>query len=83
MTVAIANHLHLGYTTRAAVWSFESVQQAILEEAAVLLRRTRFFQVRRADVKGQSCARVCIRGSVGFLTVKIGTISVTELRECI
>ena len=64
MTVAIPNNLHLRYTTRAAVWSFESVQQAILEKAAVLLRRTRSFQVRRADVKGQPCARVCIRGSI-------------------
>jgi hypothetical protein len=35
--VAISNNLHLGYTTRTAVWSFEGVQQAILEKAAVLL----------------------------------------------
>jgi hypothetical protein len=81
VTVAISNNLHLGYTTRTAVWSFEGVQQAILEKAAVLLWRTRSFHVRRADVKRQSCARVCIRGSVGFLAVKLDTIRVTELHE--
>ena len=72
VTVAISNNLHLRYTTRTAVWSFEGMQQAILKKAAVLLRRTPSFKVRRADVKRQSCSRVCIRNSVGFLTVKLG-----------
>lgn len=81
VTMAISNNLHLGYTTRTPVWSFEGVQQAILEKAAVLLCRTWSFQVRRTDVKRKSCARVGIRGSVRFLTVKLGTIRVTELHE--
>jgi hypothetical protein len=81
VTVAISNNLHLGYATRTAVWSFEGVQQAILEKAAVLLCRTPSFQVRRADVKRQSCARIRIRCSVGFLAVNLGTMRVTELHE--
>ena len=51
VTVAISNNLHLGHTTRTTMWSFEGVQQAILEKPAVLLCRTPSFQVRRANVK--------------------------------
>jgi hypothetical protein len=43
--MAVADDLHLGYTTRATVWSFEGVQQATQEEATVFLPRARSFEI--------------------------------------
>jgi hypothetical protein len=43
--MAVADDLNLGYTTRATVWSFESVQQATQEEAAVFLPRAWPFEI--------------------------------------